>query len=157
MSIGITSSRIAGRHLRRCHASEWLEDLQPSMGLAYADYDRDGLLDFVLGNWNEGYVLYRNTGALGRSNNWINIRLTGGADINRDAIGSRVYLSTDDGRTLMQEVKCGSSLGAGNDTALHFGLGEAGIREILIRWPNGVEETLTGVAINQFLEFSYAG
>ena len=26
------------------------------MGLAYADYDRDGYLDFVLGNWNEGYA-----------------------------------------------------------------------------------------------------
>ena len=136
---------------------EWLQDLQPSMGLAYADYDRDGLLDFVLGNWNEGYALYRNTGASGKSNNWISIRLTGGADINRDAIGSRVYLTTNDGRTLMQEVKCGSSLGAGNDTAIHFGLGEADIRELLIRWPNGAEDTLTDVAVNQFLEISYVG
>ena len=126
------------------------------MGLAYADYDRDGLLDFVIGNWNEGYVLYRNTGAEGRENNWINIRLTGGGDVNRDAIGARVYLRTDDGRTLLQEVKCGSSLGAGNDTALHFGLGEAGISEVMIRWPNGVEETLKDVAVNQFLEVAYS-
>ena len=136
---------------------DWLTDLKPSMGLAYADYDRDGLLDFVLGNWNEGYVLYRNTGAEGRGNNWINIRLTGGGDVNRDAIGARVYLSTDDGRTLLQEVKCGSSLGAGNDTALHFGLGAAGISEVMIRWPNGDEETLKDVAVNQFLEVAYSG
>lgn len=136
---------------------DWLQDLQPSMGLAYADYDRDGLLDFVLGNWNEGYVLYRNTGASGKSNNWISIRLTGGANINRDAIGSRVYLTTDDGRKLLQEVKCGSSLGAGNDTAIHFGLGEAAISEVLIRWPNGAEDTLTDVAVNQFLEIAYSG
>ena len=84
---------------------------------------------------DEGYALYRNTGAEGAGNNWINIRLIGGGDINRDAIGARVYLSTDDGRTLLQEVKSGSSLGAGNDTALHFGLGEARISEVLIRWP----------------------
>ena len=100
-------------------------------------------------------MLYRNTGAEGKGNNWINIRLTGGGDINRDAIGARVYLRTDDGRTLLQEVKCGSSLGAGNDTALHFGLGKARISEVQIRWPNGVEETLKDVAVNQFLEVSY--
>ena len=102
---------------------DWLEDLKPSMGLAYADYDRDGFLDFVLGNWNDGYVLYRNTGAEGKANNWINIRLVGSGGINRDAIGARVYITADDGRVLLQEVKCGSSLGAGNDTALHFRLG----------------------------------
>ena len=136
---------------------DWLDELRPSMGLAYADYDKDGLLDFVLGNWNEGYRLYRNTGTEGKSNNWINIRLEGSADINRDAVGSRVYLSTDGGRVLMQEVKSGSSLGAGNDTALHFGLGEASIDELLIRWPNGVEAVLTDVAANQFLTVTYAG
>ena len=136
---------------------DWLDELRPSMGLAYADYDKDGLLDFVLGNWNEGYRLYRNTGTEGKSNNWINIRLEGSADINRDAVGSRVYLTTDGGRVLMQEVKSGSSLGAGNDTALHFGLGEASLDELLIRWPNGVEVVLTDVAANQFLTVTYAG
>jgi len=134
---------------------DWLEDLKPSMGLAYADYDRDGFLDFVLGNWNEGYVLYRNTGAEGKANNWINIRLVGSGVINRDAIGARVYITADDGRVLLQEVKCGSSLGAGNDTALHFGLGAASISEVMIRWPNGVEEIVADVAVNQFLEVAY--
>ena len=136
---------------------DWLDELRPSMGLAYADYDKDGLLDFVMGNWNEGYRLFRNTGTEGESNNWLNIRLEGSADINRDALGSRVYITTDGGRVLMQEVKSGSSLGAGNDTALHFGLGEASIDELLIRWPNGVEAVLTDVAANQFLTVTYAG
>lgn len=136
--------------------AQWLQELRPSMGLAYADYDRDGLLDFVLGNWNQGYALYRNTGAEAGGNNWLNIRLTGGAGINRDAIGARVYIETDDGRRLMQEVKSGSSLGAGNDMALHFGLGAASIAELSIRWPNGVEELLSDVAVNQFLEVRYS-
>ncbi len=134
----------------------WLEDLQPSMGLAYADYDRDGLLDFVLGNWNEGYRLYRNTGAAAAGANWLNLRLIGGGEVNRDAIGARAYLTLDNGAARMQEVKAGSSLGAGNDMALHFGLGAAGIREILIRWPNGAEQRLRDVAVNQFLEVAYA-
>ena len=137
--------------------ADWLTDLRPSMGLAYADYDKDGFLDFVLGNWNQGYTLYRNTRSDGTDHNWLNIRLTGGGDINRDAIGSRVYITTDAGHTLLQEVICGSSLGAGNDTALHFGLGASTISDLRIRWPNGSEETLTDVPINQFLEITYNG
>ena len=136
---------------------KWIDDAVPSMGLAYADYDKDGWLDFVLGNWNQGYVLYRNTGGVTHDRNWINVRLRGGGDINRDAIGARVYLSTVSGRTLMQEVKCGSSLGAGNDTALHFGLGDDGIRELRVRWPNGEESLLSDVDVNQFLEVNYVG
>ncbi len=135
----------------------WLDAPSASMGLAYADYDRDGLLDFVLGNWNEGYALYRNTGAEGISHNWISLRLEGGGDINRDAVGSRVYVTTETGQTYMQEVKCGSSLGAGNDTALHFGLGKAAISEIRVRWPNGEEQILDDLNINRFVQVAYAG
>ncbi|MEZ4607379.1 MAG: hypothetical protein R2865_11425 [Deinococcales bacterium] len=36
-----------------------------SMGFAYADYDRDGWLDFVQGNWNEGFRLYHNEALAG--------------------------------------------------------------------------------------------
>ena len=137
--------------------SSWLTDLNPSMGLAYADYDRDGWLDFALGNWNEGYRLFRNTGASSSRNNWLNVRLQGGSDINRDAIGSRVYVTTSSGRVLMQEVKAGSSLGAGNDMALHFGLGGEGVAGLRVRWSNGVEETVSDVAVNHFLEVVYRG
>ena len=136
---------------------KWINNAVPSMGLAYADYDKDGWLDFVLGNWNQGYVLYKNTGSATHDHNWINVRLRGGSDVNRDAIGSRVYLTTDSGRTLMQEVKCGSSLGAGNDTALHFGLGEETVRELRVRWPNGENKLLSDVEVNQFLVVDYAG
>ncbi len=136
---------------------KWIDDAVPSMGLAYADYDKDGWLDFVLGNWNQGYVLYKNTGDLSHDRNWINVRLRGGGAINRDAIGARVYLTTDGDRTLMQEVKSGSSLGAGNDTALHFGLGEDSIRELRVRWPNGEETLLRDVEVKQFLEVNYVG
>ncbi len=136
---------------------KWLDNTVPSMGLAYADYDKDGWLDFVLGNWNQGYSLYRNTGGATSDNNWINVRLGGGGDINRDAIGSRVYITTSSGRRLMQEVKCGSSLGAGNDTALHFGLGDDNISELRVRWPNGAEDLLHDVPVNQFLRLNYSG
>ena len=93
------------------------------MGVAYADYDQDGFVDFVVGNFNLGYTLYRNAVQVGADNNWLTVRLEVNPPVNRDAIGARVLVTTYDGLTQMQEVKSGSSLGAGDDTALHFGLG----------------------------------
>jgi len=135
--------------------ASWIEQPSPSMGFAYADYDNDGWIDFVLGNWNEGYALYRNEGLVGAGNHWLKIRLVGGGPVNRDAVGTRVYVYTTDGRTLMQEVICGSSLGAGNDMALHFGLGQASVEKVKIIWPDGLSYTYAGAAIDQIWQVTY--
>jgi len=126
---------------------------RPSMGIAYADYDRDGLVDFVIGNWDEGYRLYRNTTS--NNNRWLALQLIGGGPVNRDAIGARAIVTATDGSTRMQEIKAGSGLGAGNDTALHFGLGQASIDTVEIRWPDGSTCVLTNVPINQRLVLIY--
>jgi hypothetical protein len=133
------------------------ENLRPTMGLAYADYDNDGFVDFVVGHWNEGYALFRNVGQAGADNGWLTVRLVGNGPVNRDAIGSRVYLQLDNGTTLMQEVMAGSSLGAGNDTALHFGCGGAAITALTVVWPNGVQQTFTEVTTDQNLRIVYGG
>lgn len=135
----------------------WRWDIHATMGIAYADYDNDGWVDFVVGNWNEGYALFRNTAAESQSqvNGWLSLRLSGAAGINRDAVGTRVYLTTTDGRTQMQEVICGSSLGAGNDLALHFGLADAQIQELRIIWPDGTEILRHNIAAKQRLRVTY--
>jgi len=120
-----------------------------SFGAAYADYDKDGHLDFVVGNWGTGYKLYRNTGNNSFSNRWIRYRLIGNGRVNRDAIGTRVFITLDNGKNLMQEVKSGSSLGAGNDLALHFGIGQAQITDVAVRWTDGVYETLPLPTLDQ--------
>ncbi|MCH2668103.1 MAG: ASPIC/UnbV domain-containing protein, partial [Deinococcales bacterium] len=101
------------------------------------------------GNFGVNYTLYRNTGEGSTNNNWITIRLEGRPPINRDALGARVFVTTPDGTTRMQEVKSGSSLGAGNDTALHFGLGQSTTSTIRVKWPDGTEETFEGITKNQ--------
>lgn len=128
---------------------------RPTMGFAYADYDNDGHIDFVVGNWNEGYVLYRNQGTAAPQNNWLSIRLTGGGPINRDAVGTKAYVTTSDGRTQYQQVVSGSSLGAGNDLALHFGLGEEIVEHVVIVWPNGVAQSFEDAPLNQIWEVGY--
>ena len=128
-----------------------------SLGVAYADYDNDGWLDMVVGYFDGNYQLFHNTGKAGADHGRLAVQLIGGGDVNRDAIGARVTLELSDGRTLLQEVKAGSSLGAGDSLILHFGLGQATVRQLTIRWPNGTQETHPNIPINQRLTFHYQG
>ena len=134
----------------------WLENMAASKGFAYADYDNDGWLDFVIGNWNEGYTLYHNEGLAGTGNHWLAVRLIGCGPVNRDGIGARVYLTTSEGQTLMQEVKSGSSLGAGNDTTLHFGLGSSPqTKQITIVWPDGLRQVYDNLSGDKVRYLAY--
>jgi len=127
----------------------------PTMGFAYADYDNDGWLDYVVGHWNEGYALFRNTGADGQGNHWLRLRLSGGDGINQDAVGTRAYVTGADGHMQMQEVVAGRSLGAGNDLALHFGLGQAQSATVRIVWTDKTELILNDVASDQLINIDY--
>lgn len=127
----------------------WREFPRPTMGAAYADYDNDGWMDFVVTEWNEGFTLYRNLGLDGTGNHWLTVQLTGGEGVNRNAIGARVMVQTAQGLTQMQEVHSGSSLGAGHALALHFGLGSATQATITIVWPDGTQYTYPDVAADQ--------
>jgi len=135
--------------------ANWYEVPRGSMGVAYADYDQDGAVDFVTGDWDRGYSLYQNQAARKLRHNWITLRLIGGSKVNRDAIGARVYVTTDDGEMRMQEVKSGSSLGAGNDTALHFGLGRSKVTWVMVHWPDGRVQFVDDVRMNQLNEIQY--
>lgn len=126
-----------------------------TMGLSTADYDRDGRVDFAVTWWNEAHGLFRNTANAGKKNNWITIELEGGGAIDRDAIGTRVRVVTDDGLTQLRELKSGSSLGAGNELALHFGLGDAEIERVIVSWLNGEFHEYTNVPLNQRCRISY--
>ncbi len=123
-------------------------------GLAVADMDNDGDLDFFVVNSNLAAQLFRNDPA--RSDrHWLLIRLDG-VKSNRNGVGARVRVMTRDetGEELWQvdEVRAGSSYLSQNDTRLHFGLGKhRRARTIEIRWPSGITQTLTDVAADQIL------
>jgi len=123
-----------------------------SLGVAAADYNRDGRLDLIVGNMGSGYALYKNRT---RGGHWLSVRLKGGGPVNADAIGARVTATLSNGRMLLGEVKCGSSLGAGNDLALHFGLGQASVVQLHIRWPDGLTQNYGEVSSDQFLTLLY--
>lgn len=129
--------------------ASWIENPIPTMGFAYADYDQDAWLDFVQGNWNQIYRLYRNRGLVGQGNHWISLRLVGGGTVTRDAIGTRVYVTTNDGRKLMQEVKSGSALGFRERYSSSFGLGQASVLQALVLWPGGIKQLITTIPRNR--------
>ena len=115
---------------------------------ATADYDNDGDMDIVIMNSNQRAVLLRNDG--GNRKNWLSIKLVGTRS-NRDGIGAKVTLTTED-TTQIKEVKSGSSYASGSDTRLLFGLGEnQHVKKVSIVWQSGTFQELEDIPTNQIL------
>lgn len=122
----------------------------PAVGrtLIAGDIDNDGDDDLVITNNGGPVDVLRNAG--GNRRNALAVRLVG-TIANRNGIGARVT-ATVAGRTLMREVKSGSSYLGQGDLRAHFGLGDAArVERLEITWPGGRTETLPDVAANQIV------
>jgi hypothetical protein len=120
-------------------------------GAAYADFDNDGDLDLVLTTSNGPARLLRNDN--GNRNDMLRVKLIGTRS-NRDAIGAKVTLTTANGMRLDAMVKTGSSYLSQSELPLTFGLGKptnAKTVNLQIAWPSGRKESITHIAVNQFL------
>ncbi|MEZ4700752.1 MAG: FG-GAP-like repeat-containing protein [Rhodothermales bacterium] len=131
-----------------------MSDMSRSRTPVYADYDKDGDPDMFLVNYFGQTRLFKNNNTNG--NNWLIVDLVGTTS-NRDGIGARLAL-TAGGVTRYYETRSGSSLGGGDDLGAYFGLGSASsISSLVITWPSGTVQTLTGVGINQRLTVTEEG
>ena len=80
-------------------------------------------------------------------NHWIAIRPVG-TKSNRDGIGARILVRAGS-RTLVDEVRSGSSYISNSDMRVHFGLGAATkIEWAEIRWPSGLVERFAGLPVD---------
>ena len=117
-------------------------------GAAVGDYDADGDLDIFVVNSGAKPMLLRNDG--GNRQQWLQIRTVGTVS-NRDGIGALVKVSAGDLHQI-QQVTAGDSYLSQNSLDVEFGLAHHKVvDQIIIQWPSGIEQTLTGVKSNQRL------
>jgi cytochrome c peroxidase len=129
-----------------------------SIGVSTADFDRDGFMDLIVGNFDEGYRLYRNTlGDSGTGGNWFALNLVGDGSVNRDAVGVKVYTTSSDGRVQVRQVTNSTGLGGNSALELHFGLGEAEVESVRVRWPDGRWQFLDELRGNSRYSLTYGG
>jgi len=128
-----------------------VDDTHQGRGVVCFDYDRDGDIDILVANNRSRPRLYENRGLYGQ--HWLDVRLEG-EDKNTEAIGARVYL-TSNGVSQMRELRAGSNFLSQDPVVAHFGLGsQTVIEEIRVVWPSGNERILTNVDADQTLYIS---
>ncbi|HVX67308.1 MAG TPA: CRTAC1 family protein [Bryobacteraceae bacterium] len=146
--------RIVFRNLGKGRFEELADEAGPaigalhsSRGCAFGDFDNDGDVDILIVNHNEPPSLLRND-VTGRRH-WLKVKLAG-VKSNRSAIGARVTVRYG-GKVQAQEVVGQASYLSVNDSRLHFGLGDAAVADVEIRWPLGLVERLPRVEADQLI------
>lgn len=123
-----------------------------SSGGAYADLDNDGDLDLITSNVNSEIGLYQNH----TNTNYIQIALNGPSE-NPLALGTRVYLETQDGKQYQRQFLT-RGFQSSISPVLHFGLGDqTQIDRIVVEWPDGKTSIVDAPSINSRLDIDHEG
>lgn len=108
-------------------------EAQVTRGVAIADVDRDGRLDFLCANqWGDSYLFRNNAGAAGAF-----LGLTLLDERGAPAIGATASATTPDGRRLFGHVDGGSGHSGRRSPEIHFGLGKSDTAkplEVSLQW-----------------------
>ncbi|MCU0338545.1 MAG: VCBS repeat-containing protein [Spirosomaceae bacterium] len=130
-----------------------------SNGSAYADFDNDGDLDWVVNNIDDNVFFYKNTLNDNPTKekpapNFLKIKLKGPRQ-NTLGIGSRVSVYAGGQRYVSEQLSARGYLSKSDDV-LHFGLGNnRKIDSVQVRWPDGKIQLLKAQKVNQTMVVDY--
>jgi enediyne biosynthesis protein E4 len=117
-----------------------LDDSHVTRGIAIADVDGDGALDFAIANQWEPPYFFHNASTRRGSSLEIAPRLPAAGGGSRPAVGAQATVWLPDGRRLAGQVDGGSGHSGKRAPELHFGLGRTGAGTPLrvdFRWRDG--------------------
>ncbi|HMJ68058.1 MAG TPA: VCBS repeat-containing protein [Cyclobacteriaceae bacterium] len=140
-------------------SAEWGLD-QPSFsnGAVFADFDKDGDLDYVTNNINQPAFVFRNNleKITTTPKHWIGVQLEGTPG-NKMAIGSKVTIHSGGGIQFGEESLYRGFLSS-VDPQMHFGLGQnTTVDSVVVQWPDNSRSVTVKPAIDQSLKISYSG
>jgi hypothetical protein len=119
-------------------------------GAAFGDLFNDGHIDVVLNDIDSTPALLRNV--VQNDSHWVTFRLVGGSGSPRDAIGAKVFL-TSNGSRQRSDVISGGSYGSSSDVRVHFGLGRSTkITDVEVHWPDGRKEKIVPSQVDRIFE-----
>jgi hypothetical protein len=135
---------------RRITASAGQGKLPPIVGrgLAIGDFDNDGRTDALIVD-SEGapLLLHNQTTPVGQ---WIGFSLTGTGRSNRDAYGALVTVFLTNGQTLTRFCHADGSYLSSSDKRVLIGLGNASVKSVAVRWPDGRREYWSNPQIGRY-------
>lgn len=133
-----------------------ITDTGQGRGVVCFDSDLDGDIDVIVVSNDEdtnSFAFYENEGA-NKLGHYLQVKLTDNTNSNRQAIGARIYVTTNDGVTQMRELQQGSNFASQNPVMTHFGLAEhEEVTQIKIVWPDGETVIEQNVKVNQLLHY----
>ncbi|MCB2262222.1 MAG: FG-GAP-like repeat-containing protein [Candidatus Thiosymbion ectosymbiont of Robbea hypermnestra] len=120
-------------------AAAGVDDEGDARGVATADFDLDGRMDFAVTNVAGPLRLFRNVTE--PTGGWVGFVLRQ-ATANPFAVGGRIAIEAG-GERMLREVAVGTGFNSQSTLGAHFGLGRADkIDKVTVTWPDGVSETL---------------
>lgn len=131
-----------------------------SRGVAFADFNNEGVLDVAITHQFAPLTLYHNTlhqrgRESGRVHHWIGLNMQGdGQIVNRDAVGTQVFVRyRQDGTVVrqMREVQIANGFSAQGDRRLLFGLGDYdGEVRVEVHWYGAETVVYDGLVLDRY-------